>query len=65
MINKDDTWEMVDRLEEKNVSVVKQVYRTKFNLDGSIFKHDDVLVVKAYSQQPVIEFGKPLRDMRQ
>ncbi|PHU18550.1 hypothetical protein BC332_14245 [Capsicum chinense] len=57
MINKNDTWELVDRPDQKNVIGVKWVYRTKFNLDGSIFKHKARLVVKGYSQQPGVDFG--------
>ena len=58
MINKNDTWELVDRPEEKNVIGVKWVYRTKFNPDGSIFKHKARLVVKGYSQLPGVDFGE-------
>lgn len=58
MINKNDTWELVDKPEEKNVIGVKWVYRTKYNPDGSIFKHKARLVVKGYSQQPGVNFGE-------
>lgn len=57
MINKNDTWELIDRPEQKNVIGVKWVYRTKFNPDGSIFKHKARLVVKGYFQQPGVDFG--------
>jgi len=40
MINKNDTWELVDRPEEKNVIGVKWVYRTKFNAPSSSIKLD-------------------------
>jgi len=58
MINENDTWKLVDRPEEKNVIGVKWVYRTKFNPDCSIFKHNTRLVVKGYSQQPGMDFGE-------
>uniref|UniRef100_M1AZF9 Retrotransposon protein, unclassified n=1 Tax=Solanum tuberosum TaxID=4113 RepID=M1AZF9_SOLTU len=57
MINKNDTWELVYRPEQKNVIGVKWVYRTKFNPADSIFKHKARHVVKGYSQQPGMDFG--------
>lgn len=51
MINKNETWELVSRPENKKVIGVKWVYRTKYNADGSLNKHKARLVVKGYSQQ--------------
>ena len=39
MIEKDKTWEPVDRPKEKDIIGLKWVYKTKFNDDGSIQKH--------------------------
>ncbi|BBN69442.1 hypothetical protein Prudu_947S000100 [Prunus dulcis] len=36
MIEKNETWELVDRPSDKPVIGVKWVYKTKLNLDGSI-----------------------------
>ena len=58
MINKNDTWELVDKPEEKNVIDVKWVYRTKYNPDGSIFKHKARLVIKGHSHQRGVDFGE-------
>ena len=50
MIEKNDTWELVDRPQHRKVIGVKWVYRTKLNADGSVNKYKARLVVKGYSQ---------------
>ncbi|CAL2249603.1 unnamed protein product [Prunus armeniaca] len=57
-IEKNKTWELVDRPKDKEIIGVKWVYKTKFNPDGSIQKHKARLVAKGYSQQPGIDFNK-------
>ena len=39
MIEKNDTWELVDRLQHIQPIGVKWFYRTKLNADGSINKY--------------------------
>ncbi|KAM1198763.1 hypothetical protein FF2_010062 [Malus domestica] len=56
MIEKNSTWELVDRPSSKPVVGVKWVYKTKLNLDGSIQKHKARLVAKGYTQKPGIDF---------
>ena len=46
MIDKNQTWELVERPEHRKVIGVKWVFRTKLNADGSINKHKARLVVK-------------------
>ena len=58
MIEKNETWELVDRPSDKPVIGVKWVYKTKLNLDGSIQKHKARLVVKGYAQKPGIDFNE-------
>ncbi|BBN68281.1 BURP domain-containing protein [Prunus dulcis] len=58
MIEKNETWELVDRPSNKPVIGVKWVYKTKLNLDGSIQKHKARLVVKGYAQKPGIDFNE-------
>ena len=58
MIEKNNTWELVERPSNKNVIGVKWVYRTKLNSDGSVNKHKARLVVKGYSQQYGIDFSE-------
>lgn len=50
-IEKNETWELVDLLEDKNVIGLKWVYRTKYNADGTVQKHKARLVTKGYKQQ--------------
>ena len=56
MIEKNNTWELVDRPTHKNAIGVKWVYRTKLNFDGSINKHKARLVFKGYAQMFGVDF---------
>ena len=57
MINKNGTWELTSRPEDRKVIGVKWVYKTKLNPDGSIHKHKVRLVVKGYSQMAGVDYG--------
>jgi uncharacterized protein YpiB (UPF0302 family) len=48
MIEKNDTWVLMDKPLHKRAIGVKWVYRTKQNVDGSINKYKARLVVKDY-----------------
>ncbi|KAG8493852.1 hypothetical protein CXB51_011146 [Gossypium anomalum] len=56
MIQKNDTWELVNRLANRKVIGVKWVFRTKNNAEGSLNKHKARLVVKGHSQQQGVDF---------
>ena len=58
MIEKNNTWELVDRPSHKKPIGVKGVYKTKLNLDGSINKYKARLVVKGYEQMFGVDFSK-------
>ena len=58
MIEKNDTWELVDRLSNKPVIGVKWVYKTKLNLDGTVNKYKARLVAKGYAQKPGIDYNE-------
>lgn len=58
MIEKNGTWELVDRPENRKIIGVKWVYRTKLNADGSVNKHKARLVVKGYSQVYGVDFSE-------
>ena len=58
MIEKNHTWELVDKPHDKDVIVLKWVYKIKYNKDGSIQKYKARLVAKGYSQQPGIDFNE-------
>lgn len=50
MIEKNNTWKLVEKPQDKEVIGLKWVYKIKFNEDGSIQKHKARLVEKGYSQ---------------
>lgn len=58
MIEKNETWELLDITTSKPVIGVKWVYKTKLNLDGSIQKHKAKLVAKGYSQKLGVDFNE-------
>ncbi|CAL9010760.1 unnamed protein product, partial [Prunus brigantina] len=58
MIEKNSTWELIDRPSSKPIVGVKWIYKTKLNLDGSIQKHKARLVAKGYTQKPGIDFNE-------
>ncbi|BBN69056.1 transposable element gene, partial [Prunus dulcis] len=58
MIEKNETWELVDRPTEKPVIGVKWVYKTKLNLDGSVQKNKARLVAKGYAQKPGLDYNE-------
>ena len=50
MIQKNETWELVDRLKDRKIIGVKWLYKTKLNADSSINKYKARLVVKGYAR---------------
>ena len=60
MIEKYQTWKLVERPQNKNVIGVKWVFRTKLNADGTVNKHKARLVGKGYAQVFGIDFSETL-----
>nr|KYP56109.1 Retrovirus-related Pol polyprotein from transposon TNT 1-94 [Cajanus cajan] len=58
MIEKNNTWDLVDCPHGKDIIGVKWVFKTKLNPDGTIQKHKARLVVKGYSQQPGVDYNE-------
>ena len=57
MIEKNQTWELVDMPTHKKSIGVKWIYRTKLNADGTINKHKARVVVKGYAQVFGVDFS--------
>lgn len=57
MINKNGTWELVDRPKNQKIIGVTWVFRIKYNSDGSVNKLKARLVVKGYSQEYGVDFS--------
>ncbi|KAM2937487.1 hypothetical protein FF1_037375 [Malus domestica] len=49
MIEKNATWDLVNRPSDKPIIGVKWVFKTKLNLDGTVQKHKARLVAKGYA----------------
>ena len=56
MIEKNGTWQLVDRPTNRKVIGVKWIFKTKLNPDGTICKHKAILVVKGYAQQYGVDY---------
>ena len=50
VIDKNGTWHLVDKPRNRKVIGVKWFFKIKLNLDGTICKHKDRLVLKGYAQ---------------
>nr|KYP63619.1 hypothetical protein KK1_018198 [Cajanus cajan] len=55
-IEKNGTWELIDRPKGAKVVGVKWVYKTKLNEKGEVDKFKARLVVKGYAQQYGIDY---------
>ena len=58
VIEKNNTWQLVDRPKDKEIIRVKWIYKLKFNSDGSVQRNKAMLVSKGYSQQLGIDYNE-------
>lgn len=58
MIEKNNTWQLVNGPSDKPVVRVRWVYKTKLNLHGSVSKNKARLVAKGYAQKPRIDYNE-------
>jgi hypothetical protein len=58
-----ETWELVPRPKEKNVSGKKWVFRNKLNKDGQVTRNKAILVCKEYAQVEGIDFEETFAPM--
>jgi len=57
-IERNNTWDLVDLAECKNIIGVKWVYKTKMNAEGEVEKYKARLVAQGFSQQPDIDYNE-------
>jgi hypothetical protein len=55
-IEKNDTWELVPRSKNKNVTDTKWVFRNKLNEDGHVTRKKAIFICKRYAQVEEINF---------
>ena len=55
-IEKNETWELVTRPEDKNIVGTKWIFKNKFNQDGHVIRNKAILVCKGYAQVEGIDF---------
>ncbi|CAL5331407.1 unnamed protein product [Camellia sinensis] len=58
MIEKNHTWELMEKPQNRKIIGVKWVFRTKLNADGSVNKYKARLVVKGYAQIYGVDFSE-------
>ena len=58
MIEKNHTWELMQKPEDKEIIGLKWVYKIKYNEDETIQKHKARLVAKGYSQLLGVDFNE-------
>ena len=56
VIEKNQTWELVEKPKDKDVIGFKWIYKVKHNPDGSVQRNKARLVAKGYSQQAGVDY---------
>ena len=56
VIEKNETWQLVEKPKNKEIIGVKWIYRVKYHSDGRVQRLKARLVAKGYSQQPGVDF---------
>lgn len=56
-IEKNKTWTLVPKPEDKNVIGTKWVYRNKLDENGKFTKNKEILFCKGYAQEEGIDYG--------
>lgn len=56
MIRKNDSWQLVHKLDHRKVIGPKWVYKTKLNSNGLINKHKARIGVKGYAQEADVDY---------
>ena len=56
VIEKNETWQLVEKPKDKEIIGVKWIFRVKYHSDGRVQRLKARLVAKGYSQQPGVDF---------
>ena len=48
-IEKNQTWELVDVPKDKDVIIIKWIYKTKQDVDGNVQKHKERMVTREFA----------------
>ncbi|RVW84529.1 Retrovirus-related Pol polyprotein from transposon TNT 1-94 [Vitis vinifera] len=56
VIEKNETWQLIEKPKDKEIIGVKWIYRVKHHSDGRVQRLKARLVAKGYSQQPGVDF---------
>ncbi|RVW33419.1 Retrovirus-related Pol polyprotein from transposon TNT 1-94 [Vitis vinifera] len=56
VIEKNETWQLVEKPKDKEIIGVKWIFRVKYHSDGRVQRLKARLVAKGYSQQPNVDF---------
>ena len=56
VIEKNETWQLVENPKNKEIIAVKWIYRVKYHSDGRVQRLKARLVAKGYSQQSGVDF---------
>jgi hypothetical protein len=59
-IERNQTWKLVDLLDDKDVISVKWMYKTKQDAEGKVQKYKARLVVRGFTQQSRIDYNETL-----
>lgn len=57
-VKRNDTWELIDLPQNKNVIGLKWVYKIKYGVDGNITRYKARIVAKGYVQQQGVDFDE-------
>ena len=57
-IEKNQTSELVDVPKDKDVIIIKWIYKTKQDVDGNVQKHKARMVARGFTHQPDIDFNE-------
>ena len=63
MIERNEIWELVPGLKEKNVISIKWFFRNKLNEYGQVSKNESILICKGYAQVEGIDFEETFAPM--